>query len=118
MSLRDSLYHIIEAGENRYVLRFDAKHPILAGHFPGRPVIPGACIVQIAEELLSDMQGRHVCLTHIRNLKFRRPLTPDTDAEYIITRAREQGTWKITIQTPYSTYAEFQANYMCPDTDL
>jgi 3-hydroxyacyl-[acyl-carrier-protein] dehydratase len=79
MSLRNSLYHIIAQDENAFTIRFDASHPIFAGHFPGHPIVPGACLIQIAEELASLQAGRTVHFSAIRNLKFRQPVTPDQE---------------------------------------
>lgn len=77
MSLRNSLYYIVAQDDASYTIRFDASHPIFAGHFPGQPVVPGACLIQIAEELASLQAGHTVRMTALRNLKFRQPVTPD-----------------------------------------
>ena len=79
MLLRNSLYDIIAQDETSFTIRFDASHPIFAGHFPGHPIVPGACLIQIAEELASLQAGRPVRITAIRNLKFRQPVTPDKE---------------------------------------
>ncbi|MBO1324792.1 AMP-binding protein [Acetobacter sp. TBRC 12305] len=48
-----------------------ASHPCLAGHFPGRPVVPG---VVLLEEGLA-LAG--LCPTRIEQVKFLRPVSPD-----------------------------------------
>ena len=75
--LRDSLYSILQSNQDWYVIRFDASHPIFFGHFPEHPIVPGACLVQIAEELAAITYGHSVCFMAIRDLKFRQPITPD-----------------------------------------
>ena len=79
MSLRNNLYYIVAQEEGRFTIRFDANHPIFQGHFPGHPVVPGACLIQIAEELAGTLAGRTVHFTSLRNVKFRQPVTPDTE---------------------------------------
>ena len=37
-------------GLARAILRINWGHPIFEGHFPGRPVVPGACLLQIVKE--------------------------------------------------------------------
>lgn len=118
MSLRNSLYQIVESQTSQdkslFVLRFDAKHPIFAGHFPGQPVVPGACLVQIAEEVWSEMLGHTVWFSSITNLKFRQAITPDNEIRLTI------GEGKCTIEDSISSviYAQFAATYMCSDSDL
>lgn len=77
MSLLNKLYSIIAQDETSFTIRFDASHPIFAGHFPGHPVVPGACLIQIAEEMASLQAGHTVRFKVLRNLKFRQPVTPE-----------------------------------------
>lgn len=109
MSLKNSLYHIIDYSENSYTIGFNSSHPVFGGHFPGHPIVPGACLVQIAQELASAQP-----FTAIRNLKFRQPVTPDMQVRITINND------KFTIGSIDSTeiYAQFAATYMCPHSDL
>ena len=113
MLLQNSVYHIVSRSESSYTIRFDASHSIFAGHFPGHPIVPGACLVQIAQELLSNQTGTPILFTGIRNLKFRQPITPDMQVRYVLTDN------KITIEDLEATqYAQFAVTYMCAHTDL
>lgn len=114
MLLRNSLYHIVASSEVGYTIRFDASHPVFAGHFPGHPIVPGACLVQIAEELLSEQVGHTERFTAIRNLKFRQPVTPDMQ---VVMSVREDGKIEVRDLSLTEVYAQFAAN-MCPDTDV
>lgn len=77
--LRDSFYNILQSNQGVYTIRFNATHPIFSGHFLGKPIVPGACIVQIAEELAALSYGHPVRFTSIRDLKFRQPITPNQE---------------------------------------
>lgn len=113
MLLKNNLYHILSANGTEYTIRLNPSHPVFAGHFPGYPVVPGACLVQIAQELVSDRVGRPVHFTELRNLKFKQPITPVMEIRYTI-----QGN-KISISSLDSTeYAQFAATYMCSDSDV
>lgn len=101
MSLNNNLYNIVAQDETSFTIRFNASHPIFAGHFPGHPIVPGACLLQIAEELASIQAGHTVHFTAIRNLKFRQPVTPDKQ----VTISIQNG--KIEINP-----------YMCAYTDI
>lgn len=83
--LQNSFYDIVQSNQDRYTIRFNASHPIFSGHFPEHPIVPGACIVQIAEELAALTYGHPIRFTAIRDLKFRQPITPDQDQEILIS---------------------------------
>ncbi|MBQ4018173.1 MAG: hypothetical protein II605_02900 [Paludibacteraceae bacterium] len=104
-------------GETVYTIRFDAAHPIFAGHFPGHPIVPGACLVQIAQELTARATGRSGAFTQIRNLKFRQPVTPDQQLTVTI-QEKASSSLNFQLSTLNSTCASFTATYMCPDTDV
>ena len=63
------------------VLRIDANHPSLPGHFPGQPIVPGVvlldCVLQEAERWLQ----RSLQVLALPNAKFTAPLLPDETAE-------------------------------------
>lgn len=92
--LKDSFYQInaIDQQDNVIVasLQFNSEHSILAGHFPGQPVIPGACMLQILKELLAEALGKNYQLKKADNLKFIAPVDP---------RAAEDTEMKITFKT-------------------
>ena len=52
-----------------------AAHPALAGHFPGRPIVPGALL--LAEVLdAAEQAGISTCSIRLRRVKFTSPLRP------------------------------------------
>lgn len=57
-------------------LRLNPDHPIYHAHFPGNPITPGVCIVQIVGELLGERLGRQFALSKIVNLKFVSTISP------------------------------------------
>lgn len=59
--------------------RLDAAHPVYAGHFPGNPVLPGVCTLQIVRECLERGTGRRHRFTAIRECKFLGMIVPQAD---------------------------------------
>ena len=81
MLFKDTLYSI-ESSERsadsaRYRIRLNAEHAIYRAHFPGEPITPGVCILQMALELLSDAVGGNVALANAKNVKYLSILRPD-----------------------------------------
>ena len=76
MTLKDSLYHITQKTEQRYEVLLDEKHFIYQAHFPGEPVTPGVCIIQIAKELLEDHLQHDFVIRQVKNVKFLSVISP------------------------------------------
>ena len=72
--LKDSLYKILSAehreGMITAILELDKDNSIFAGHFPGRPVLPGACMLQMVREILETELGRFLRLKKAGQMKF------------------------------------------------
>lgn len=51
-------------------------HPVFNGHFPGNPVLPGVCTLQIVGELLSKHLNRKCMLVKGENIKFMSLVIP------------------------------------------
>lgn len=80
MLLRNSLYSVISANETEdgyeYVIHVDPEHPIYKAHFPGNPITPGVCILQMALEMLSLSVDRKLEIQSVKNVKFLKILVP------------------------------------------
>jgi 3-hydroxyacyl-[acyl-carrier-protein] dehydratase len=63
----------------RYVfsMELNPDHPVYEGHFPGNPVVPGVCQLQMISELLSLIKGSAVRLIHSDNVKFLSVMVPN-----------------------------------------
>lgn len=57
-------------------LEVGADHPVFAGHFPGRPIVPGVMLLEWAQAEIGAALG---CAPHelrVREAKFFAPLEP------------------------------------------
>ncbi len=82
MIFLDNLYTIVSTPEEsteavRFQIRLNADSVIFKAHFPGEPIMPGACIVQMVQELFSVWTKREVEIAKIVNLKFLSVIKPD-----------------------------------------
>ena len=58
------------------VLELNIAHPIFRGHFPGQPVVPGACLLQMVKEILQTIKGNNIQLIKAHQLKFISLINP------------------------------------------
>lgn len=88
MILRNNLYTVIRkeetSGDISYVIRLNPDHFIYEAHFPGEPVTPGVCILQLAQELLALEINEHLELKKIKNAKFTAVISPDQLTELTV----------------------------------
>ncbi|MEO5594071.1 MAG: 3-hydroxyacyl-ACP dehydratase [Chitinophagaceae bacterium] len=67
---------VTEADKIEAVLKINADHEIFRGHFPGQPVVPGVCMMQIVKELLETVTGKSLRLRTGLDLKFLSVIDP------------------------------------------
>jgi 3-hydroxyacyl-[acyl-carrier-protein] dehydratase len=58
-------------------LHLNTGSGIFKGHFPGRPVVPGACMLQLVKDVLVDNLGNALRLEKAYNLKFISMIVPE-----------------------------------------
>ncbi len=63
----------------RYVVQItlNKAHPIFKGHFPGNPVTPGVCMLQIIKELAEDILSKKLFMVRSSNVKFMALINPE-----------------------------------------
>ncbi len=55
-------------------LPFAADHPVFAGHFPGRPIVPGVLLLGWAQAAIEAQLGQRI--QAMAEAKFHSPATP------------------------------------------
>ncbi|MBR3096653.1 MAG: hydroxymyristoyl-ACP dehydratase, partial [Bacteroidales bacterium] len=53
--LRGILYDIVTVDGSGVTLRLLPESPVYKGHFPGYPITPGVCLVEMALEAIGQM---------------------------------------------------------------
>lgn len=51
-------------------------HPVLPGHFPGDPIVPGVIMLAWCEQLAADLAQVPVAVRNWQGVKFLHPLKP------------------------------------------
>jgi 3-hydroxyacyl-[acyl-carrier-protein] dehydratase len=97
MKLLNDLYSIISrtCGEGRcdFTIELNPQHFIYKAHFPGEPITPGVCIMQIAKELFEEAVSQQLTLSCVKNIKFLRIISPSeiTVLDYSLTKIVTEG---------------------------
>lgn len=63
------------------LIELNKDHEIYKGHFPGNPVVPGVCLIQIIKETLSQHFCKELILVKADDIKFLNIVNPENDPE-------------------------------------
>ena len=106
MKLQDNLFTILSQQEVEglpaFQLRIHPEWPIYKAHFPGHPITPGVCIVQMVQELLQLALNRDVTLRKAKNVKYLAIISPEEVSELTVSftkiEVQEDGSLKVQAQ--------------------
>ena len=62
-------------------------HDIFKGHFPGNPILPGVCSIQIIKELTEKALDRSLFLSVSSNVKFLETVNPEANPKLVLSIA-------------------------------
>lgn len=57
-------------------ISLNPAHDIFKGHFPGNPIVPGVCMMQMIKEVLENQLGKKLRLIKADNIKFLSFINP------------------------------------------
>ncbi|MDR1380201.1 MAG: beta-hydroxyacyl-ACP dehydratase [Tannerella sp.] len=89
------------------------EHRVYAGHFPGRPVSPGVCSIQMIKECAGLLTGKRLFLGYISQCRLPAVITPQTAPQLQIRMqlSETDGTAyrvRATVSDGTTTYVEFK----------
>ncbi len=99
--LIEGLYNVISTEKTAEGIlakvHLNKDHAIFKGHFPGNPVMPGVCMIQIIKELTEEATGKNLFLAVSSNIKFMAIINPEKnpDLQIIIDITEENGEVKV-----------------------
>lgn len=121
--LNNDFFRIIsineDAGALRAVIKINPGHHIFEGHFPGQPVVPGVCMIQIVKELLATITGEEPLLKGGDMFKFLSILDPTKNDEVNVDiKYEEDNTGQLNVQASLfhqqATYLKLKARFIVP----
>jgi 3-hydroxyacyl-[acyl-carrier-protein] dehydratase len=63
------------------VILVNKTHDVFSGHFPGNPIMPGVCMMQIIKELTEQITGDTLRMQSLSNVKFMALINPEVTPE-------------------------------------
>jgi len=86
--LRNDLYttgSVIQTNSLHLVpVTLNPAHPIFSGHFPGQPVLPGVCMLEMVKEILEELLRQKLRISKGSQIKFLSMIPPDKDPDFIV----------------------------------
>lgn len=114
--LIDGLYKVISTeNTDKGILskvHLNKDHAIFKGHFPGNPVMPGVCMIQIIKELTENTTGKNLFLSVSSNIKFMAIINPEInpDLQLAIDITEENGEVKVKNITSFEETVALKLN--------
>lgn len=79
--LIEGLYTVQNIEQNEQEVNAKVKlhkeHEVFKGHFPGNPIMPGVCMIQMIKELTEKITGKTLFLSVANNVKFMAKINPE-----------------------------------------
>lgn len=103
MRLLGSFFYVTKREEccdkQRFTIRLNGEHEIFKAHFPGEPITPGVCQLQMAVECAEQLLNRVVLyVKEVKNIKYLTLMRPNENSEYVIELCgieKEHGVYRL-----------------------
>ncbi|MBM7418460.1 MULTISPECIES: 3-hydroxyacyl-ACP dehydratase [Chryseobacterium] len=83
-------------------ISLNKDHDIFKGHFPGNPVTPGVCMMQIVKELTEEFTGKKLFLKSASNVKFMAIINPFETPDLVLQLDINEGEEEIKVKNTTS----------------
>lgn len=108
-----------DGADKKMIVGLNPEHMIFKAHFPGYPITPGVCTMQLVQEALEFMTGRNLMLEYAKSVKFLNPLTPEIKEDVLIgfdmiTETESSLSAKVTVMQSSSVIAKMSLLYRKP----
>ncbi|WBC07496.1 MaoC/PaaZ C-terminal domain-containing protein [Micromonospora sp. WMMA1947] len=92
-----------------------ADLPLLDGHFPGLPIVPGVCLIDVLQRVVAAAVADAYAsrLSHIHRCRFLSPVWPGDRLDYELTLAPDEGglNCHAVVRGPGGPVAEIRLRY-------
>ena len=88
MLLKDfyTIKELEKTSDSKYNVQIviNEKHEVFEGHFPGNPIMPGVCMMQIIKELVEQITACSLFMESLSNVKFMALINPFVNPELLL----------------------------------
>ena len=72
-----------ETGSN-FLISLNPDHQVYQGHFPGDPICPGVCSIQMIRECAEIVIGQRLTISTVSQCRFMELLTPSKNKDLLL----------------------------------
>ncbi len=86
-------------------IKVNENHDVFKGHFPGNPIMPGVCMMQIIKELSEQITESSLFMQTLTNVKFMALINPFINSKLVLEldiNTTEDGLVKIKNTTYFN----------------
>ena len=111
----------VEGNESLFSIRLLPDYCAYAGHFPGNPVSPGVCNIQMIKECAESLTGQRLFLAFINKCRFSAVVTPQTTPQLQLrmhlSKAEDLYKVRATLFDDSTTYVDFNGELKTETTN-
>ena len=100
-------------GTTRFAITLKADSTVYEGHFPGQPVSPGVCNIQMIKECAEQVAGKSLFLNNLQQCRLTTLVTPlahpQVEVKILLEEKGEAYKLKATIGKGEDTYLDMKA---------
>ncbi|MCQ2147861.1 MAG: 3-hydroxylacyl-ACP dehydratase [Bacteroidales bacterium] len=99
----------VEGSEVIFEVSLNPECEVYKGHFPGAPISPGVCSVEMIKECAEAVAGKALMITNLQSCRFLNLITPSSlPAAFVKIKLLENGggTWSL-ISSIFSEEMEY-----------
>ena len=97
----------------RFDISLNADCPVYEGHFPGEPVSPGVCNIQMVKECAEQVAGKSLFLNNLQQCRLTTLVTPlahpQVEVKILLEEKGEAYRLKATIGKNEDVYLDLKA---------
>ena len=114
--LIEGLYSIIDfkQEDSRVTasVKLNKSHKVFEGHFPGNPIMPGVCTIQLIKEITEQAIGKELFLSVTSNVKFMAIINPEKNdtLQLVLDISEDEGTIKVKNTTSFDDTLALKLN--------
>jgi 3-hydroxyacyl-[acyl-carrier-protein] dehydratase len=94
--------HVIQGSTINAEIQLNPEHAIFSGHFPGQPVVPGVCMIQLIKEILQKSFSQSLQLKEASSIKFSSVINPVEQPLISITLNWQEGDFQKIVTSEIS----------------